>query len=79
MISLSILELLYIVLIISIVVLTGYAVVVLSELNGVLRDARQVSTLAAKLAKATDGVTNKAMAAMTGAIKHFGSKFDQDK
>lgn len=79
MISLSLSELLYIVLIISVVLLTVYLVVVLTRLNAVLRDVQVVSAVAAKAGKVVDGWGSKTAAGVMGIIQHFAEKADNKK
>jgi|GEM_PF-4070116 len=79
MISFTLTELLYIVLIIAVVVLTVYLVVVLTRLNTVLRDVQVVSKVAAKVGNAVDSWGSKAAAGVLGALHYFSQKADETK
>lgn len=77
MISLTVAELLYIVLIIAVVVLTVYLVGVLSRLNAVLRDVQEVSKVSARFGRAADAWGDKASAGVAAIMQHFADKADK--
>lgn len=79
MISLELVELLYIVLIIAVVLLTGYLIVTLTRLNAVLRDVQSISRVVAKVSEAVDGWGGKAAAGVMGMLHYFADKGENKK
>lgn len=79
MISFTLVELLYIVLIIAVVLLTVYLVSALTRINAVLRDVQVVSKLAAKAGRAADLWSDKAAAGVKGIFQHFADKAESKK
>ena len=79
MITLSLLEVLYIVLILCVVLLTVYLLVTLTRLNTILRDVQSVSKVLAKVGGAVDQWGNKAAAGVMGLLHYFASKADDTR
>ncbi len=77
-IRLTILEVLYLVLIVSVSTLTIYIVVTLAKANDVLRNLKRVSQVAAGMAEGVDEVKAKAVSTINAAadslIERWGDK-----
>lgn len=68
MISLSLIEVLYVVIIVAIIVLTVYLATTLSKLKAVLEDVQHVSHLLSNTATVIEKIGAQAMPALTGLI-----------
>lgn len=68
MISLSLIEVLYVVLIVAIIVLTVYLATTLAKLKAVLEDVRHVSHLLSNTATIVEKIGAQAVPAITGLI-----------
>lgn len=77
-IRLSIIEILYLSLIVSVSVLTVYLAVALARLNDVLRDLKRVSQMAANVADGVDTVKNKAVSTFVEAADAIVNKLRGD-